>query len=61
MSVKAGSLWQSELAYDRATAATSRELYKVDGATHMDFYDKPNFVNPVVDKLTNFFRTNLNK
>ena len=56
---KANSLWQSELAYDKATAAKSRELYKVDGATHMDFYDVEKYVNLAVEKMTTFFNKNL--
>ncbi|MBR1646788.1 MAG: alpha/beta hydrolase [Selenomonadaceae bacterium] len=56
---EAGSLWQSELAYEKATATISRELYKVNGATHMDLYDRMNFVTPVVDKLEKFFHKNL--
>lgn len=56
---EAGSLWQSELAYSKATAAASRELYKINGATHMDLYDIPQFVNQAVDKLEKFFRENL--
>ena len=58
---EAGSLWQSELAYSKATAAKSRELYKVQGATHMDLYDGTKFVNQAVDKLAKFFRANLGK
>ena len=58
---EAGSLWQSELAYSKATAAASRELYKVNGATHMDLYDVTKFVNQVVDKLEKFFHANLGK
>lgn len=56
---KAGSLWQSELAYSKATAAKSREFYKIDGATHMDLYDGEKFVNRAVDKLSKFFDKNL--
>ena len=56
---EAGSLWQSELAYSKATAAASRELYRIKGATHMDLYDLPKFVNQAVDKLEKFFRENL--
>ncbi|MBR0261124.1 MAG: alpha/beta hydrolase [Selenomonadaceae bacterium] len=58
---EAGSLWQSEIAYNKATAAASREFYKIDGATHMDLYDVTKFVNQVVDKLEKFFHTNLGK
>lgn len=58
---EAGSLWQSELAYKKATAASSRELYKINGATHMDLYDVTKFVNQAVDKLEKFFHENLGR
>lgn len=58
---KAESLWQSELAYSKATAAASRELYRINDATHMDLYDVTKFVNQAVDKLTKFFNQNLGK
>lgn len=53
---EAGSLWQSELAYSKATATSSRELYKIESATHMDLYDVEKFVNQAVDKIEKFFR-----
>lgn len=56
---KANSFWQSELAYSKATAAKSRELYKINGATHMDLYDGEKYVNQAVDKMSKFFRENL--
>lgn len=56
---RANSLWQSEIAYNSATAAKSRELFKIDGATHMDFYDIEKYVNQAVDKMDKFFRQNL--
>lgn len=58
---KAGSLWQSELAYNKSTAAKSRELFLIEGATHMDLYDGEKYVNRAVDKLEKFFRQNLGK
>ena len=36
-------------------AKEPKELYVVQGATHVDLYDKPQFVNQVVDKLVEFF------
>ena len=56
---KAESFWQSELAFENAKVAKSRELYKIDGATHMDLYDVEKFVNQAVNKLDNFFKKNL--
>jgi uncharacterized protein len=31
----------------------------VDGATHIDLYDRPQFVTPAVAKLTTFFSQHL--
>jgi uncharacterized protein len=36
-------------------AKEPKELYIVDGATHIDMYDRPQFVTPAVAKLTEFF------
>ena len=54
---EAGSLWQSQLAYDKATG--SKELYLIDGATHMDLYDIEKYVNQAVEKMNKFFKQNL--
>lgn len=40
-------------------AKEPRELFVVKGATHVDMYDKPQFVGPAVTKLTSFFRQSL--
>lgn len=56
---EAGSLWQSKAAYDKATSP--KELYLVDGATHMDLYDITEYVNQAVEKLNSFFQENLVK
>jgi len=44
-------------AYDNAKQP--KELMIIPGASHFDLYDKPQFVNPAVDKLTAFFGKNL--
>ncbi|KXX60444.1 hypothetical protein AZG88_37660 [Rhodococcus sp. LB1] len=36
-----------------------KELYWIEGATHIDLYDKDEYVPEVVTKLTGFFRENL--
>lgn len=54
---EAGSLWQSENAYKKATSP--KELYLINGATHMDLYDGEKYVNQAVDKMEKFFRKNL--
>jgi uncharacterized protein len=38
-----------------AKAREPRELFVIAGATHIDLYDKPQFVTPAVAKLTDFF------
>ena len=40
-------------------AKEPRELFIVEGATHVDLYDKPQFVGPAVTKLAGFFRQSL--
>ena len=50
---KADTLFWSEDAYKKAKEP--KELYIVEGATHIDMYDRPKFVTPAVAKLTAFF------
>lgn len=38
-----------------AKAKEPKELFVVEGATHVDLYDKPQYVNQVVKKLVEFF------
>ncbi|WP_312213462.1 alpha/beta hydrolase [Pseudescherichia sp.] len=47
----------SQQAYNNAKQP--KELMVIPGATHFDLYDKPQFVNPAVDKLAVFFTKNL--
>ncbi len=54
---KAVTLFWSEEAYQKAK--DPRELFIVDGATHIDMYDKPQFVTPAVANLSEFFTRNL--
>jgi uncharacterized protein len=49
----ADSLYFSESAYQKANEP--RELFLVPGATHIDMYDKPQYVTPAVAKLHEFF------
>jgi hypothetical protein len=41
------------------TANLFKELHLVPGATHIDMYDKPQYVGPAVDKLSGFFGQHL--
>ncbi|WP_228447218.1 alpha/beta hydrolase [Streptomyces paludis] len=42
-----------------ARAGASAELFLVEGATHVDLYDREEAVNPAVAKLTGFFSASL--
>ncbi|MET7279840.1 alpha/beta hydrolase [Kribbella sp. NPDC005582] len=50
---RAVSAWMSVEAFQRATGP--KELHWVEGASHVDLYDKPEYVVPVVAKLAEFF------
>jgi uncharacterized protein len=54
---KADTLFWSREAYEKAKEP--KELYVVEGATHIDMYDRPQFVEPAVKKLTEFFGRHL--
>lgn len=53
----AGSLWHSQEAYQKAKG--EKELFIVDGATHMTLYDGKDHVTLAVGKLSPFFTHNL--
>ncbi|WP_406112641.1 hypothetical protein [Streptomyces sp. NBC_01014] len=40
-------------------ARVPKELHWIDGAGHVDLYDKEQHVGPAVEKLTDFFRAQL--
>jgi hypothetical protein len=48
---------QSEAAY--AKAGEPKELFIIDGGTHFDFYDQPEYVGPAVAKIDRFFKAHL--
>ncbi len=52
---KADSLYMTQSAFAKATNAKSKELFLIDGATHIETYWKPDYVNQVMGKLTAFF------
>jgi fermentation-respiration switch protein FrsA (DUF1100 family) len=54
---KADTLFWSQQAYEKAKEP--KELHVVEGATHIDMYDRPQFVEPAVGKLTEFFGRHL--
>ncbi len=52
---KADSLYMTQDAFKEATKAKDKELYLIDGATHIETYWKPEYVNQAMGKLTQFF------
>lgn len=55
---KAGSLWHSQELHQKAKG--EKELFIIDGATHMELYDSAH-VGSAVKKLSPFFKQNLVK
>lgn len=56
---KADSLYMTEDAFARATGTQDKELFKIEGATHIESYWVPKYVNQAVEKLTQFFGKSL--
>jgi fermentation-respiration switch protein FrsA (DUF1100 family) len=54
---KSSSRSENEAAY--AAAQEPKELFLIEGASHVDLYDQDRYVTPVVDKLAAFFDANL--
>jgi fermentation-respiration switch protein FrsA (DUF1100 family) len=53
----ADSKYDSEEAYSKDLEP--KELFLVEGAIHIDLYNKPEFVQPVIEKLDAYFNQNL--
>lgn len=47
-------------AFSKAINAKNKELFLIDGATHIQTYWKREYVNQIVEKLVDFFGGNLN-
>jgi uncharacterized protein len=56
---KADSYYMTDEAYGKATHAKSKELFLIQGATHIETYWKPEYVAQAVNKLVSFYQTNL--
>ena len=54
---RADTLFWSREVYERAKEP--KELHVIEGATHIDLYDRPPFVTPAVAKLAGFFGRHL--
>lgn len=56
---KADSLYMSEEAFAKATGTADKELFKVEGATHIETYWVPKYVDAAIGRLTAFFERTL--
>ncbi|GAA5101666.1 alpha/beta hydrolase [Chryseobacterium ginsengisoli] len=56
---KAQTLYMTEEAFPKATNSKNKELFLIDGATHIETYWKPEYVNQAVDKLLQFYSKSL--
>lgn len=56
---KADTKYMTDEAFKKATNAKNKELFLIEGATHIQTYWKPEYVSPVVSKLAGFFGKNL--
>ncbi|KAB2787197.1 alpha/beta hydrolase [Brucella anthropi] len=52
---KADSLYMTEDAFEKAKGAKDKELFKIEGATHIETYWVPEYVSAAMGKLTPFF------
>lgn len=56
---KADTKYMTEEAFAKATNARRKELFVIDGATHIQSYWKPEYVGQAVNKLVEFYKINL--
>jgi len=56
---KADTKYMTDEAFSKATKAKNKELFVIDGATHIQSYWKPEYVGQAVNKLLQFYKTNL--
>jgi fermentation-respiration switch protein FrsA (DUF1100 family) len=52
---KADSLYMTEEAFPKAAGAKDKELFKIDGATHIETYWVPKYVDATMKTLIEFF------
>lgn len=56
---KADSLYMTESAFKMATGTQNKELFLIDGATHIETYWVPRYVDQAMQKLDIFFDNNI--
>jgi hypothetical protein len=52
---KADTKYMTDDAFNKASNAKYKELYLLDGATHIQTYWKQEYVNNAINKLANFY------
>jgi uncharacterized protein len=58
---KADSLYMTEDAFPKATGTKDKELFKIDGATHIETYWVPKYVDAALGKLKPFYARTLSR
>ncbi len=56
---KADTKYMTDEAFAKATNAKDKELFVIEGATHIQTYWKPEYVSKAVNKLLEFYQANL--
>lgn len=56
---KADSLYMTEQAYAKATGTQDKQLFKIEGATHIETYWVPAYVDSAIAQLTAFYARTL--
>ena len=56
---RADTKYMTDEAFRKATHSKNKELFVIDGATHIQTYWKPEYVSQIVMKLVGFFGENL--
>lgn len=54
---RAVTSWMSVEAYQKLVGP--KNMFWVEGASHVDLYDKPQYVGPAIEKAAGFFNTNI--
>lgn len=58
---KADSLYMTEDAFAKATGTKNKEMFKIEGATHIETYWVPEYVDAAMNKLTPFYSSTLSQ
>ena len=56
---KADSLYMTEQAFAKATGTQDKTLFKIDGATHIQTYWVPEYVDTAINQLADFYARTL--